>query len=235
MAILARLRRRQDAATSAFLVFPLFLVYQFGILLGARGRNGADFVTTGLMRLVEYDLGAYLTVLVALAASYAGLFAGLRRGGRAEVRSFGPTLAESALYALVMGSLILAVMQWLSGLMPGLVIVASGPLDVIVISAGAGLHEELIFRAGLMSGLAVACRPLGARRAALLAVLGSSLVFSAAHHVGPSADAFTLAAFVYRTFAGIYFAALYHFRGFAVAAWTHALYDVYVLSLLRYA
>ncbi|MCA9638481.1 MAG: CPBP family intramembrane metalloprotease, partial [Myxococcales bacterium] len=59
----------------------------------------------------------------------------------------------------------------------------------------------------------------------------SSLVFSLAHHVGPAAEAFTFDAFVYRTLAGVFFAIVYQLRGFAVAAWTHALYDVYVLSL----
>ncbi len=34
---------------------------------------------------------------------------------------------------------------------------------------------------------------------------------------------------LYRFLAGLYFGALYHWRGFAVAVWTHALYDVFVL------
>jgi hypothetical protein len=59
----------------------------------------------------------------------------------------------------------------------------------------------------------------------------SSLAFSLAHHIGPAGEAFRFSAFVYRTLAGVFFAAIYQVRGFAVAAWTHALYDVYVLSL----
>ena len=48
------LSARPAALDTAVLVFPLFLVYQVGIVSGV--RNGADVVTTLLMRLVEYDL-----------------------------------------------------------------------------------------------------------------------------------------------------------------------------------
>ena len=49
--------------------------------------------------------------------------------------------------------------------------------------------------------------------------------------IGPLGEPFRFMPFVYRTFAGVFFALVYQVRGFAVAAWTHTLYDVYVLSL----
>ena len=105
------------------------------------------------------------------------------------------------------------------------------PLDVIVISAGAGLHEEFIFRLMLMGGLSWLLSSLaGPKRAWVFALVISSLAFSLAHHIGPAGEPFTFAAFVFRTLAGVIFALVYQVRGFAVAAWTHALYDVYVLS-----
>jgi hypothetical protein len=55
-------------------------------------------------------------------------------------------------------------------------------------------------------------------------------VFSALHYLGgqeiPGAYSFW-----YRTFSGVFFSALFLSRGFAVAAWTHFLYDVVVMSL----
>jgi hypothetical protein len=36
---------------------------------------------------------------------------------------------------------------------------------------------------------------------------------------------------VYRSLAGVIFGLIYHWRGFAVAAWTHTLYDVFVFTL----
>ena len=131
-----------------------------------------------------------------------------------------------------MGSLILFVMQRFLGVLPGLFIGVQNPIDVLVISAGAGFHEELIFRLGLMGGLAWLLSGITQkRRAWVIALAVSSVLFSLAHHIGPSGEAFTFAAFVYRTLAGVFFALVYQVRGFAVAAWTHALYDVYVLSL----
>ena len=63
------------------------------------------------------------------------------------------------------------------------------------------------------------------------AVAVSALVFSAFHYVGASGDAFTVASFTFRALAGVWFSVLYVFRGFGIAAWTHALYDIGVLVL----
>jgi hypothetical protein len=60
----------------------------------------------------------------------------------------------------------------------------------------------------------------------------SSLIFSGVHHLGSMGEAFTLGAFAFRFFAGVVFAALYQARGFALAAWTHALYDIWVMVFL---
>jgi hypothetical protein len=38
-----------------------------------------------------------------------------------------------------------------------------------------------------------------------------------------------LGVFVYRFLCGLFFATLFQTRGFAVAVYTHALYDIYVL------
>jgi membrane protease YdiL (CAAX protease family) len=229
--LVAHLRGRIDGLTSAILVFPLFLVYQLGIL-GGRGQNGADFVTRALIRVSERDLSNYMVILAGMMLVYAAVVVLLARRGRFSPRAFMPMLAESTFYALVMGTIIVFVIRHLARIVPGLVIGGAGPLDVLVISAGAGFHEELIFRVIVMGGLAWLLTGLtGPGRAWIVALVLSSLVFSLAHHVGPVGEPFTFAAFVYRTLAGVFFALVYHVRGFAVAAWTHALYDVYVLSL----
>jgi membrane protease YdiL (CAAX protease family) len=229
--LVAHLRGRIEGLTSAILVFPLFLVYQLGILSG-RGQNGADFVTRALIRVSERDLSNYLVILAGMLLAYAAVVVLLSRRGRFSPRAFLPMLAESTFYALVMGTIIVFVLQQFARIVPGLVVGGAGPLDVLVISAGAGFHEELIFRVILMGGLAWLLTGLtGPGRAWVVALVLSSLAFSLAHHLGPVGEPFTFAAFVYRTLAGVFFALVYQLRGFAVAAWTHALYDVYVLSL----
>ncbi|MCB9701746.1 MAG: CPBP family intramembrane metalloprotease [Myxococcales bacterium] len=225
---------RQDPFTSAILVFPLFVTYQLGILSqGGRGQNGVDFVTRSLIELCERDLGNYLLTLGGLCLAYLAILVILRRRGTFSPRAFLPMLVEASFYAATMGTLILFVIQRFLDIVPRLAIASAlAPLDVVVIAAGAGLHEELIFRLLGMGGIGWLLAGItGRRRAWLAALVISSLVFSLAHHVGPAAEAFTFDAFVYRTLAGVFFAIVYQLRGFAVAAWTHALYDVYVLSL----
>ncbi|MEZ4382337.1 MAG: CPBP family intramembrane glutamic endopeptidase [Nannocystaceae bacterium] len=224
---------RQDPFTSAILVFPLFVTYQVGILSrGGRGQNGVDFVTRSLIELCERDLGNYLTILAGMCVAYLAILVILRRYGSISPRAFVPMIVESSFYAVTMGTLILFVLQRFLDIVPGLAVAAPDPVSVLVIAAGAGLHEELIFRLLGMGGLGWLLAGItGRRRAWLAALVISSLVFSMAHHVGPAGEPFTYDAFIYRTLAGVFFAIVYQIRGFAVAAWTHALYDVYVLSL----
>jgi len=40
---------------------------------------------------------------------------------------------------------------------------------------------------------------------------------------------FTVQSFTFRMIAGLFFSALYLLRGFGIVAWTHALYDVFLL------
>jgi membrane protease YdiL (CAAX protease family) len=102
------------------------------------------------------------------------------------------------------------------------------------LSIGAGLYEELVFRLILMGGMFWA----GVRGlnwpgwlSAIAALLISSLAFSAVHHVGSLGEPFVLGVFMFRFFAGIVLAVIFYARGFAVAVYTHAIYDVIVLVL----
>ncbi len=58
------------------------------------------------------------------------------------------------------------------------------------------------------------------------AVVLSALIFSGFHYIGPYGDPLTAPTFTFRTIAGLLLSGLYVARGFGVAAWTHALYDV---------
>jgi hypothetical protein len=226
---------RLDPFTSAVLVFPLFLTYQMGIVAGAHGRNGADYITDALIRICDRDLIVYLQLLAAMVAIYAGSLLWLRRRGRFHPRAFLPMLAESAVYGFFMGSVIQVLIVRADRILPILALGNPGLADTLVISAGAGFHEELVFRVigmgGLMRLAAVPFVPLGRAGGLVVALVVTSLLFSLVHHVGPVGEAFTMLAFVYRSLAGVIFGLLWHFRGFAVAAWTHALYDVFVLTL----
>jgi hypothetical protein len=63
--------------------------------------------------------------------------------------SFLPMLLESAVYALTLGTLIVFVMTRLLGIEPRLAIAGGSNL---LMSMGAGVYEELVFRLGALSG-----------------------------------------------------------------------------------
>ncbi len=105
---------------------------------------------------------------------------------------------------------------------------------VLFISAGAGLHEELVFRVLLFGGLLALLRrglSVGPALSLLFALAVSAALFSYAHHLPPHGEPFTGFAFVFRLLAGVVFGLLYHLRGFATAVYTHFLYDVLVLGV----
>lgn len=125
----------------------------------------------------------------------------------------------------------------------------AGPFVGFVMSLGAGFYEELMFRVILFGlGLKVilllfAKRKMGLfgpeqRRwdfASVMAALCWALicagVFSGVHYVGSLGDAFSMQSFVYRFVLGLVLTLIFVTRGFAVAVWTHALYDVWVMVL----
>jgi hypothetical protein len=108
-------------------------------------------------------------------------------------------------------------------------------LQDFVLYCGAGVYEELVFRVGLLGLLLLVFTKLFHMEhayAAAWAVVVGAAIFSAFHHIG--GEPFTIAAFLQRFFAGVYFAAIYYNRSFGVAAASHALFDMIVgLNNLR--
>lgn len=96
---------------------------------------------------------------------------------------------------------------------------------------GAGIFEEAVFRLGLLGVCYAALRILQMPNvlATALAVSGSALAFSMAHHVGETPGAFSWSIFVFRWLAGVYFAWVMILRGFGIAVGTHLAYDLLVM------
>jgi hypothetical protein len=216
-----------DPLTSLVLTIPVFLVYHLGILF-VDLRNGADLVTGSALQLIHFSVLGYVALTVAVAV---GLFAAgsrLRRAHEIDRRALVTVVSESAIWAglmmIVVGGVVARVFHAQIG---G---VTLGPIDRVVMAAGAGFHEELLFRVLLFGGGAALVRlATGGRTSAELIVAPiAATVFSAAHYVGAFGDTFQLASFFFRFLAGLWFTLVYRFRGFAVAVYTHALYDLFV-------
>ena len=221
----------RDLSTSLVLVIPLFFFYQLGILLTGGLRNGVDFVTDLVMMVSRGSILGYIAFNVAVLIGFLVALQRLRKQGHMAPRLIPGMLLESAVYALFLGS---AVIGLINALGIGGLLAAGGEGEMgfiakLVMSAGAGLYEEIVFRLFLMGGIFLAAtRLLGLHRfmAAVVALIISSVIFSAVHHIS---EPFTMSAFVFRIFAGALFGVLFQLRGLAIAAYTHAFYDVWVM------
>jgi membrane protease YdiL (CAAX protease family) len=236
----AYLQQSREPLTAAIAVLPLFVAYQLGILFTGGVRNGVDFVTDLLFAAFGSSLTAYLGFNALVLASFVGAVAWLRRTGEVHPSLLPWMLAESAVYALLVGVVVNGLIHatGLSHLLQiHLAAAESSPglVTKLVMSMGAGLYEEFAFRLVLMGGMFFALHRVGGQSrwlSAVVALVVSSLIFSAVHHLGSLGEPFTPGAFIFRFFAGAVFAALFQLRGFAIAAWTHALYDVWVMVFL---
>ena len=103
---------------------------------------------------------------------------------------------------------------------------------MLVLSIGAGLYEELIFRVVLVGGLFWMLSKVMTKSwmAYVMAAILGALLFSAVHYIGALGDPFTMASFTFRFLFGLALNGIFLARGFGVAAWTHAIYDVLVVT-----
>ena len=229
------LAQSKELGTSVVLVLPLFVAYQLGILATGGLRNGVDFVSNTLVALMNGNLLGYLAFNAAILVLFGALLAWQHKKGGLHPRIFPWMLLESAVYAFFLGSIVIMLINAVGlGSLLQISAAAGEPaklnlLEKLVMSAGAGLYEEVVFRLFLMGGLyLLATRVVGLHHVlgAIGAVLASSVIFSAVHHIS---EPFTMSAFTFRVFAGLLFAVIFQLRGLAVAAYTHFLYDVYVM------
>jgi len=106
---------------------------------------------------------------------------------------------------------------------------SSAGLDNLLLSVGAGLYEELVFRLIVISLLMMLFIDILRIRevwSVAMAVVVSSVLFAAHHYQPVGADAWSLPEFVFRTAAGAYLAAVFAMRGFGLAVGCHVIYDV---------
>lgn len=233
---------------SVLLALPLLLLYEImaAALAGAEGglRNGADVILQVLIMGAVGQAGMVYVTGAVIALCIVWAIRDIRRSGGIRGRYFPLMLLEAAGLAVAFAVVVsLATGQLLAGLGAAFMMVDPGQgtdparfttATAVMLSLGAGLYEELLFRVLLVTALAAGARWLfgaGIVTAGVIASVAGAVIFSVFHYVGPYGDAFTLHSFVFRAVAGLAFSGLYLLRGFGITAWTHALYDVGVLVL----
>src|SRR5919198_1730140 len=229
---------------SLLFALPLLVFYQTLALLLAHGprtvRNGADVILQSLFVAVAGTWGPLLFMVCLIGA---GLWLVARdmhaHGSRLSSGVFAAMLGESVLLALLFGLVVSGLTSGVLGMLQTLAmrgeVGAARQLDWwtrLMVSLGAGIYEELLFRVLLVGLLAAGLRALLGWRplpAGVAATLPGAAIFSAFHYIGPYGDRLQLYSFLFRMIAGLFFSALYLTRGFGITAWTHALYDVLLL------
>jgi len=220
---------------SLMFVSPLLLFYELGVVfLGPEAvRNGAEVWLRHL--LMTLGLGQYfflpvLTVGILLAAHYLSRYPWAVR----SVTLWG-MLVESLFLAgclrVILGLQSLFFQyaaRWV--LAAGVNPTNFGLAERAVAFVGAGVYEELVFRLILMNLLMIVLQVLKLAPPMTLwgGVLLSSFLFALAHHIGPFGEPLQLFNFLFRFVAGIFFALLFVYRGFGIAAGSHAAYDLMV-------
>lgn len=220
------LRESRDFATGFLFIIPLLVAYEVGIVvLRSEAINWAH----GIIRTVLHTFGwAEPVVFAGLVAMLVVVSLARAETLRIDVELFGLMLVESVVYACILGvicSFITRHMLLMSAAARGSI------LHEIVLSIGAGVYEEILFRVILFGGMAWALKRwtgMRPRAAAIVGAIVSSAAFSACHHIGPYGDPLELQRLVYRFWMGVAFAAIYQYRGLGIAVYAHAIYDVIV-------
>lgn len=211
---------RRPLASLVFLA-PLLLIYEMGVTMFGAPQNGADAFlrhTLELLGFGQHLLLPMLTIGILLAWHYLS---------RESWQLSGGILSAMAVESILLG----VCLRVISFVQHTLVTLSIGQkIQEAVGFLGAGIYEELLFRLILLSGIRWAFRRAGMspRVSTIVAITISSVLFAAAHHVGPYGDPLDLYRLLFRFIAGVFFAILFLYRGFGITAGSHAAYDILV-------
>jgi membrane protease YdiL (CAAX protease family) len=219
------LKETRRPVYSAALILPFLCIYHFGtVVLHTTYINGADALIIRI--LSSLSVHSMLGSLLVLLACFTIWQLRTRAGWKMKPGMFLLYFLESICFAL----LLLCAFGWLNTHFNMALGEKRGGLADLVLYCGAGIYEELLFRGFLLGVLLAGFRRLFANQkiAIVTATLLGALLFSTFHYIGPAADVFTLGGFIQRMLAGLYFSALFVWRGFGITAASHAIYDIFV-------
>jgi len=220
-------KRSERPLQSLAFVTILIVIYEIGYRAG-----DSQLLAFNLLREFFSIFGATAPFLpaFAIAAILLVWHIARREDWTIDVRNLAFMALESFLLALPLLALSAAVSRW--GVRSPLIAIHGNFTDRVVISIGAGVYEELIFRLiglTLLHLLLVDVLKMRPKPAAILMVFLSGLMFSLYHYLG--SESFAWRTCVFRTVAGMYFGAIFLCRGFGITAGSHTAYDLIVTTL----
>ena len=212
---------------------PLFLIYEIGIFLTSSDdmfvlRNGAD----ALMRQILATFG--ITGLYWVGVIF---FIGFIIAFILQRKYWEETQIHSDYFLLMMvESVGWSVLIYF--LMTNVYLLLMNPtgsmlVQQVTLAVGAGIYEEFLFRVLLIAGISVILGFIfqwSDKTRNWAAMVIAAGIFSSFHFIGEYGDFFSFNIFMVRFLAGIALGTLYFLRGFGITAWSHAVYDLIVLT-----
>lgn len=217
---------------------PLLILYELLILISQPDHSSIIRISVDVWIKQLFHYTGYNTLWITLLlAVIIGLIIYFRnQGSRRPLRTtyFLGMILESVCYAVVLALLIGNFLSTMLQIVSAASIDELPMIQQIALSLGAGLYEELFFRVFLIFVLYKIFMYIFNKswQSYFAAALLGALIFSLAHYTGVLGDPFTLGSFLYRFLFGLALNGLYIWRGFGVAAWTHASYDIMVVAFL---
>ncbi len=228
----------RDSSTllySYLICIPLLLLYEFLILIS---QPDAEYLVRisvdAWFKMIFGSLGfnaLSATFFIAAVAGAVILWRDRYQLKKLKYRYFFLMLLESLFLAVILAIGISFLLQSILMAASGSSLQELSRLQLIALSLGAGLYEELFFRVILVSFLLWIFKKVFTHKGAAnaSAVILAALCFSAVHYIGEFGDPFTLGSFLFRFLFGLALNLIYVIRGFGMAAWTHAIYDILVI------
>lgn len=222
---------------SFLMVIPLLCLYEFLILrTGSSVRNGADVLMKNLLSLLGVEGMIGFTVLIFSAFCWVVWRDTVQGNEHVRGHYFGLMALEALLYAIVIGPLVAQLTERI--LYPKLASAGAVKLqEQLIVSLGAGIYEEFVFRFLLVTALVFSFHrfmDMPRWASVAFAVFWASVFFSGFHYVGAYAYEFQFSTFTFRFIAGAVLALLFYFRGFGIVVYAHSAYDILIsLALIR--
>ncbi len=214
------------------LVFTLPLIITYEILVFTMNqsdivgiRNGADALFRQFFAIFDI-YGFYLVGFVIMLILFLIFYfqTSQKKIAPFEKQFFLLMFLESMLYAyllrIVMDKLLFITLMDIGAL---------NRKDIFTMCLGAGIYEELVFRIIFLQALIIIGKDIFRLRKPVAIVIGiilASFIFSAFHYIGDFGDKLDILSFLFRFMAGVILSIIFIFRGYGIAVYSHAIYDI---------
>lgn len=231
-------RETHTVLYSYLICLPLLVFYEILIQFSQPGSEQIVRISVDAwFKAIFTSLGLNALSITFFVVMLAGVFILIR--DRRKLRNVKGTyflfmFLESIVYAILLAALISTFLQSVLALdQVSATVDELTKIQLLALSLGAGLYEELFFRVILVSLLLFLFKKFFAKNWAAYsaAAVLAAFIFSTVHYTGEFGDAFSLGSFLFRFLFGLALNVIYVLRGFGMAAWTHAIYDILIITI----